>query len=678
MPDAIKRDEHPFGIQNSIDKRGENQKGMVVASGPEGKVVSEVFNRFRRSAFNRDRQFQYLDKRTITQYINDCVGRFITNFDERAGIEDWQARVNVPMTHNKVIAILGKIISILPQAEVTARFDDDTKKAKILSDLYEFTEELDSYDELMICAVLEALVKGTVVGFEGYECKERTVRDVIGYDIEKNPRIKEKKIYENKLYGYIVPLEEFYPSSVSIRRIEDMPYCFRRYVIPYSTFIDDFAGYARWDLVKPKMTDISSAGIANKPFYKDFVSIDVEDGNVEIIQYYNKDTDEYVLLANGIWLNPLPDFSVAPNPFAHKRLPFWSSRFDTLGTDFFYGKSLVDRLQSMQDVLNVLTNMLLDQSFLTVFPPILTAGIDPIEEDYLRPGRRVPVDTQGLPLNQAFMKLDLGAPSGFHQFILEYTQKILEQSSLDQVNSGTAGVGGRTTSKEIQQAAAGVESVLGVFGVLLNTGIKNKAYLRCANILQFGTDPKSPLISNMVGKEDGIYKDAFNIVSKDNASLAGGKIGKKVYAMYPNKQNFPSPSEVKTQAALSQIESGKPVEIHAITPDYIRNLQFEIRLVPSKKSPETKEIHKALLLEKIQTYMQVAPQLVNVQELLKEIAQEFGDDPAKVINQQQEQQPQQGQDQQQQQPGGPHANGQAANMIQQAMGGKQIRQPIQR
>lgn len=672
MQEPISTGTHPMAIEN--DEKSKSDVASI-PSLKEQKIIETVFNRFRSAADNRDRTFRYLDGRNIVDYINDSVGRFVTNFDHRDGIEDWQARVNVPMTHNKVVAVLGKIVAMLPMVEISPRFDDDTQRAKILNDLYQYAEDIDNYEELMICAALEAIVKGTVVGYEGYEYKQKVIRDVLGYD-PKDTNIEEAVVTEAKLYGTIVPLEEFYPSSVSVRRIEDMPYCFRRYVIPYSTFVQDFTMYPRWERVMPKMSDTSESGVMNQTAYSDFISTSVEDGNVEIICYYNKDTDEYVLLANGIWLNPLPGTKVAPNPFRHKRLPFWSARFDTLGSDFFYGKSLVDRMSAMQDVLNVLTNMLLDQSFLTIFPPILTAGIDPIEEDYLRPGRRVPVDTQGLPLQQSFMKLDLGTPSGWHQFILQYTQNILEQSSIDQVSSGQAGVGGRTTAEEIKVAAAGVAAVLGVFGKLLGTsGVKNKAYLKCANILQFWTNPKTPIISNILGGKMDIYQDAFNVVSMDDTQLSKGKRGKKIIAMYKDTSSFPTKKQLSTRAKLYELETGQPVEIQAITGDYLRGLQFDMKLVPNTKSPETKEVAKALALEKARVYMTLAPDMINKRELMNGLALVFGDDPSKIFTEQQAQQPGQ-QPTQPQEPTAPTPGAQpqgteAENMIKQMMGEKQ-------
>lgn len=638
MAKSLTTETHPLSIDNRID--AENVSSDVyIPSDRENEIVGKIFNMFSVAQSNRDRPFKYFDGRTLVDVINDSVGRFITNFDEREGIEDWQARVHVPMSAQKVETVLGKVVAQLPIAQVTQRFDDDMSKAQILDSLYQYAEDIDDYEELMVCAVQEGIVKGTVIGYEGYEYKNRIVRDITGEDEEGNPTYKVTTVTESKLYGEIVPLEEFYPSSVSIRRIEDMPHCFRRKTMEFSDFISEYSCYPNFNKVEPKQK-ISRPG--DEPFYKDYISMDIEDGSVEVIFFYGRDTDEYIIIANGVWLNPMKDMTVAPMPHNHKRLPFWSSRFTTLGSDFFYGKSLVDRISSLQDVLNILTNMALDQSFLTIFPPVLTAGIDPIEEDYLRPGRRIPVDTQGLPLNQAFMKLDLGTPSGWHQWIIQYSKSILEEASVDQISSGQAGVGSRTTAEEIRTAAAGVAAILGVFGKLLNTGLKNKAILKTANILQFWTSKNTPIASDILGSKSGIFAKAFNVVTKENSSLPNKKRGKRMIAMYGSQEELPTKAEVVTTAKVYKMKTGETVQIDAITGEYLRNVMFDIKLVPNPKTNETKDVQKALELEWAKTALELFPNEVNKEEIANGIAVIFGKDPAKVFSFNKEQ-PQEGQ-----------------------------------
>ena len=598
----------------------------------ETEVVESIFNKFRQSADDRNRSFEYFDGSTLKEYIDDSVRRFVTNVDERDDIEDWQARVHDPFTRNKVLAILGKIVSVLPIAQLKSLGEDDPRKGLLLSTLYEHSEEIDDYEELMVHILLDSIIKGMAIGYEGHERRTKPIRDVKGSG--DNIKVTKTKFEINKLFGGIVALEDFYPSSVGIRTIKRMPYCFWRKTMTHTSFREDWASFDRAVLVQPNETQ--SADDESRPFYLDYISSGVQDGEVELIRYYNKDVDEYIIIANGIWLNPIKvkgnKFEISPLPFNHKELPFWEIKFDFFGSDFFYGKSLPDRLKSMQDVLNVLTNMLLDQSFMTIFPPLLTAGFDPIEDDYLRPGRRTPVETQGLPLKDQYLKLDLGTPSGWHQFILEYTRKIMEESSVDQVTQGIAGVGERTTAEEIRTAASGVASLLGLFARLVNYGIKRKALLRGKNILQFWTDPKHPIMKNILGAD--AVKDlnkAFNSFDIENGILTNGKRGLKIIEIFSNKKQLPTKKQLKTRASIIELETGKPTEVVSVTGDYIRNMNFDVKLIANPKSPTSQELEKALQLEKVRVYLSFFPEEIDRAELAAQTAEKMGDDPTKIL-----------------------------------------------
>lgn len=597
----------------------------------EQAVISAVFDKFRITADDRNRHFEYFDGQSLIEYLNDSVRRFITNIDVREDIEDWQSIVHNQFTRTKVLAILSKVVKVLPIAEFSARGDEDTRRAQILNSLYEYAEDIDDYEELMLFVLLEAIVKGTAIGYEGVEKKTKNYRDVKGFGDDIT--ITETKEVTTNLFGGIVPLEEFYPSSVSIRNIKSMPFCFWVKEMSYTKFKMDWDMFERSKFVVGKGT--TQPERAEQPFYVDHISGQIQEGNVELIRYYNEETDEYVVMANGVWLNPIMIDGkevISPLPFNHKKLPFWDIKFDFFGSDFFYGKSLPDRLKTLQDVINVLNNMLLDQSFLTVFKPILTNGIDSIEDDFLRPGRRIPVDTQGLSLRDAYMPLDLGTPSGWHQYILEYTKRTMEEASLDQVSSGQAGVGGRTTAEEIRTAAEGVASILGLFGRMINYGVKRKALLKGSNILQFWTDPNSPRVLKILGEGSAEeMSKVFNTFRINNVVLTNGKRGTQVIEMYKDTKDFPTKSALKARQILAELESGKNIQIDAITPEHIRDMQTDIKLVTNPRSEATKEIEMALQLEKVRVYATFFPEQVDFNELAAQTALKMGDDPTQIL-----------------------------------------------
>src|SRR3990167_9406975 len=592
----------------------------------EREVVSSVFLLFKDTATERNKGFELFDGRTLKEFIQDSVRRFYTTIDEREDIEDWQARVFDPFTRNKVITILGKVASALPISEYLSRGSEDYLREQILNDLKKYADDIDDTEELMFFALLEALVKGTVVGYEGYEEKERKVRDVKDWNSGGEITLKEGTVKLRKVFGSIIPLEDFYPSSVGVRKIKDMPYCFWRTVLTLESFRMHFSQYEKAKYVVANSGNWSGEE-AQRPDYADYISQEVNiSGKVEVIRYYNQDTDEFVIMANGIWLNPVKEKGkevIMPIPFNHKTLPFWKAIYEPLG-DFFYGKSLCDKLKPMQDVLNVLHNMTLDQSFLSIFPPILVAGTDDIEDDFLRPGRRIPVDDPN-----AYKELAISAPQGFHQYIMEYTKRVLEETSIDPVQQGMAGQGDRTTATEIRTATAGVISVLGLFANFMKFGIKDKDRLRGKNILQFY---KAPLIESILGEgASKEYKEAFNIFKIEDTSLTTGKRGTKIIEMYQSKEKLPTKNRLKAEATIAEKETGRRTEKVAITPDYLRDFEFDVRLVVNPVSQESKSMQKALWMEKAKVYMELFPDFTDREELALQGAEIYGDRPEKMF-----------------------------------------------
>ena len=612
-----------------------NEADYYKLTDKETNVVGGIFSLFRDTQDERDRRFAYFDDRTLIEYIDDSVKRFVTNIYKREDLEEWQARVHQPFTRNKVLAILGKVVDALPVAEFFGKGDEDILKVEILNTLYEYADKVDSVDEFFVYALEESLVKGTMIGYEGIETKTKKVRDVTRYKEGDDISVKENDYKIRRLRSYIVKLEEFYPCSVGIRDIKDMPYCFWRQEIPYSKFLHDWSSFEKAKYVKP-FDSVTQAGEVQRPFYLDYITPSTQQGNVEIIRYYNQDTDEYVIIANGVWLNPIGNEEVSPLPFNHKRLPFWIIRYDIFGSDFFYGKSMPDKLSSLQDVLDVLQNMLLDQSFLSIFKPILMAGVDDIEDDFLRPGRRISLDTQGIPINQAVQVLDLGTPSGWHQFILEYTKKVLEESSVDSVSQGMAGTGtDRTTATEIRAAAAGVSALLGLFARFIRFGVKNRAELRARNILQFYTDSSLPIIEGVLGQGGNKkFSKAFNTFRVDSSALTPGDRGTKIIEIFQSMEDMPTKKNIALDTRLSELTSGKKITKIAVLPEYIRDFDFDIDIVANPKSEMSKDVDRALEIQFQQTMNTLYPDLVNRKELAAILIQKFGRQPSKILNEQ--------------------------------------------
>lgn len=596
----------------------------------EEAVIKDTFYKFRRSADERDQPLDIFDGMTLKQYVEESFRRYNTSEDIREDIEDWQSIVHDPMTRNKQNAIISRIITNLPIGSISFRNDADVIKASVLDDLYQYSEEADEYEMKMAHFLIDTITQGTGILYEGHRRRKKKYKVLSGSN--DNPSIKETVEERNELYSKTIPLLEFYPSTIAVDTIREMPYCFRRQVVDFETFRQDYAEFPKAQFVQPHSG--TETDQEPQPYFREFVSNDVQDGHVEIIKYYNQETCEYVIMANGVWLNPvLVDGKevISPLPFEHGELPFIELKYEVIASGIFYGKSFPDRIRSMQDVLNALTNMMLDQAFLTVWPVILTQGIDSAEDDWLRPGRRIPIDTQGLPLRDTYERLDLGTPTGFHQWITEYMRKIIEESSVDRTTQGIAGIGGRTTAQEIRVAAQGVTSMLGMFGRYVNHVVKRKTEMRTKNIMQFWTDKNSPVIQ-IHGKEK--RNKAFNTFLRDDVSLPDGGRGTRLIEMYKDQEDMPTKAELDARSDVFELETESKIQIVAITGSAIRDVDFYIKYTANPRTEETRDAQLALELEKVKVYLSFFPEMVNKEELLAKVCVKFGDDPAKIIKHQ--------------------------------------------
>lgn len=612
---------------------------VVRPSECEINLVTKVFHMFRKSQEDRDRRFSYFDGMTLVEMIEDSVERFNTNLYLRDGMEDWQAGFNDGFIRSKVLSIVGKLVEQLPIATAIPRGEEDLLRAQIVTDLYQYTEEIDNYENNMSMFILELIVKGTAIGYEDIEYKKKKIRTVKGMGDAMTA--KEQVIKTTKFYTEIVPLEEYYPANVGIMGVENQPYCFRRKLMDIAEFRDKYGHYKKAQLVDGRSSAQKQNGAI--PYYLDFISSDVSEGLVEFIRFYDIMNDEYVMIANGIWINPMGDKEIVqPLPWNHKESPFYSSINEPFGI-FFYGKSLPNRLSSMQDVLNVLQNMMMDQSFLSIFTPILTAGFDGFEDDYLRPGRRTSIDTGGVSLSNAIMPLQFPTPTGWHQYILEYTRRIMEESSVDRVSGGQAGAGAeRTTAFEVQTAAAGVAALLTTVARYINAAIKRKAKLRIKNILQFGFQPNATIVPGVLADTDTTRP--FATFSFAGTKLSDGKRGTRILELYRTDEALPPAEVTQARALVSSIEQDKKIEVTAISPSYIRNgVDYDIIMGLDPRRERSSMAEQGLLLQQIQTLAAVGGPRVNLDEPITKLAVSMGMDPTKIINEEQQQPAQPGQ-----------------------------------
>src|SRR3990167_5829987 len=259
-------------------------------------VIKNTWSRWCEIRNNRDQNNRWFGKsrdgvyRTLVKYIDIMEKRWNSDGIPRVNLEDWQASVFKPETRNKVITILSAVAQQRPRMK-----------------------------------------------FKGRE-KSDYMREV-GYDLY-NLDYDEKIIIEKKVVTKEVQLQDFYFGSMLTRRMDEQPDCVWRKLMRLNDFKKEFAG---WDNAKYVLP---GGDLTDETYFAAFASDEIREKQselVEVLRYYSKETDEFIILANGVWVNPLSKSKVCPLPFSHKELPFYSVLFEPMSSTFPYGKALPDK-----------------------------------------------------------------------------------------------------------------------------------------------------------------------------------------------------------------------------------------------------------------------------------------------------------------------------------------------
>ncbi len=243
------------------------------------------------------------------------------------GYTDYSMNTQFAIVNTKAAEVLNNT----PRYDFIA-LDAEARRYKRLRELFwDYVWLTSKTDKAIYAIVFDALKYGVGFGKETYVCEERRV---------KMPKIEEEDGEEKIVFEEVV-IEEYegcrltyIPWSnvwVNGRDIEETT---EAVIITYYDRAKFFEVYGR----NPNYSNISESSIPVGKYYYvgDNTHGLVIDGNstttsiwqngvennniVSVLEYYNKYRDEYVILANGEWINPYNN-EIMPNPNASKEIP---------------------------------------------------------------------------------------------------------------------------------------------------------------------------------------------------------------------------------------------------------------------------------------------------------------------------------------------------------------------
>lgn len=573
------------------------------------KEKRRIIDMVTRDKERRDQSTAFFRNSTLATYTEAGIGQFIGHRPKPEWKRDYQYNVFDPITRDKVMAILSKSAGLY-EAQF---FNTNKKKAKyaelittILGAFYQdSTRRLNEKDKNKLI-MLAALITPKSIWYEGWRHQKRTIREIVSRDDNGDiAETKEKKIvHYNGPYGELIPVLDFIPGSLKIRDMQDQPHVSWVTKIQKEEF-DRLYPTSRY----PEAAKVRSyAELLENDLIDYTVRDDLQSNDVEIIRCFEKWTDRYSLIANGVMLTKPNN----PMPFAHKDFPFVWGGFEELYPWFVYDMPLTMKILDMQDMNNEILNLTLDMVWRALNEVILTKEGDEINDDELYAGGQVAVNDP-----QNFQKLEFGSSFGFQSasVMMDRARRSIESASLDAPASGQSG-SRQITAREALIAREAALEITTLFLQNMENMERDKATLRVKNQLDRYQRPID--WEKRIGEDNTEEAIAmFREISVRNARLEGGKRG---------TANVNIAEKTRSEEVLEEENVQNDKELSQtidVTPEFIRDITFDVEIVANSSVKKTRgqQIQEArgFLIDSANL-----PQVFNVEEAARGYVKALG------------------------------------------------------
>jgi hypothetical protein len=444
-------------------------------------VASRIVKRIQEMKIERDKPRQEFDGRTLEEYVNDNTNAYngIVSPELKASKEDWQSLIFDNKTRGKVKAVVAMVAATRPYLNLIGETEEADKFAEDMFDAYDYSHRKENGSYKTYLQILSAAVKGTVIVEEKYTEIKKKVKEITSIDVETGQvEFIEKTVIKDgagQITCDIVPILDFYMNESHADIEED---CFKVEYLTKHVFSKRYGKF-------PNAEHVSAGICYTNPDGSDYKKLKTDRKDiVEVVKYYNELEDEYILLANGIWINPQKEDEVCPLPFDHKRLPFVKTFFEMADEECQYGKALPDLIAGEQDTINAVLRMMIDQEILSIHKPILLGMGVELESYQLFPGKQVRTSGDITQIKE----MDMSGASQSSFMLLDWLEKRADVNT--SIDTNSQGVGGsRKTAKEAVIIDENAKRIASTFQIFIYKLIRGRAELRIPNIKQFYKKP---------------------------------------------------------------------------------------------------------------------------------------------------------------------------------------------
>lgn len=605
-------------------------KTIFTPSEKDKKITSKVYKKVNEMIDVRNNTYPEFNNRTLVQFLNDSEKRVNSYVEDKESQskEDWQANVALPTIRDKIKRLIAGFALTVPKQTVEARTEDgdigldSIDRADIAQKLVtaSYTENsnpvIDNYWESW-----ETGVKGTTVIYEGYlrtNIKQKFIKSIDTKTGEVEFDEREVNV-DDRCISYLIPLTEFFIPTYRISDVQKMP------CVAWVKYYDkDIFDYEFGHLKNADKVE-SSSGMqpdVKTFFHQEDWSKRAGEERIEVIRYYSRLDDEYIIIANGVVIHNSP---LLWDINGRKCLPFAKTILEPFASkDFFYGKSLPDILTGQYDLLNTFFNSTMDKGFKNLNPPTLIGGINQdafdLEDELLSTDTKIYVSdvnqVKPMPIDQV-SQADVA--------MIELLNRGMEDSSPSMPNlmqNKTA------TAREVVIAEERIREMKATYHEMLVDLWRQKFQLRLANIK---TNYPQPRKVYKDGKIESIYR-TFII---ENTTLSEGERG-TLAIQFREKINKKERKELEEEMSVieeAMAQKGIKYKKLVLPRGYLDSFVYKIAVIPESVHKTSIAKLQVAIQEKLGMITQFFPEMfmANQETFFEDFAQAYGDDPQKMI-----------------------------------------------
>lgn len=545
-------------------------------------------------------------------------------------LNEEDVKVVTGTTREKGNTVVATLLSYNLEADIIAYDENDNENRELgqaMEKMVRKSRELEvpRYEVKRPLMYAELVNQGNVFSRESWDEFAIPDKELEKMDYSEDVTFDKIKWKErmDKIYSFcnttVLTGLEVYPGNIRQYFMELQPYIVTRKVITYSEAKAMFGKWERWKYVSD-MFQISTE-LEHDLEYDDYQMVETEVKLVEFLMYYNKWTNEFQMLLNGVMMLPIGFPMSALTGICE--YPIAKGDGEMISPNFFYSRGIGAKTRMDQSMLDEMFKMMIIKTRKSYKPPLANKSSYDVGPTVYMPGKIF----KGLDAEKLQPIGDVGGVTPAEFNMTNFVKEVIDGKSMASVMEGQAPGRQATARQLIMQKEQSMMKLGGIMLGILN--LENRmAWLRIYNILKHWTEAVD---MKVVTTRDGIKKKVktYKTISVED-TIENGRKGEKIIDL---TEDIPEDEQVIAEEDLLSEVKGKPIRKVYINPKLLQNLKYSWKVVITPTEKETDDLKAAMFdefLTKVLTVFAPAGKQPDMNYLGDRFAQVNDEDPDKV------------------------------------------------